>query len=59
LNLKDATQGKPFFEVSVMAEKGFVDVRWIEALHEFRRAHNGRNPNTFEAAEIRASLKSR
>ncbi|MDP6613376.1 MAG: hypothetical protein QF673_05120 [Candidatus Hydrothermarchaeota archaeon] len=41
-----------------MAERGFVDVKWIEALNEFRRAHNGRNPNTFETSEIRASLKS-
>jgi len=40
-----------------MAERGFIDVKWIAALSEFRRAHNGRNPNTFEASEIRASLK--
>lgn len=42
-----------------MAGKGFVDVKWIEALNEFRRAHNGRNPNASEMAELRASLKSR
>jgi|TARA_B100000959_G_C14889371_1_gene585993 hypothetical protein len=40
-----------------MAERGFVDVKWIEALREFRSSHNGRNPNTYEVSKLKATLK--
>lgn len=40
-----------------MADKEVIDVRWLDALREFKRTHKGRNPNTFEAIRLRESLR--
>jgi hypothetical protein len=41
-----------------MADKIPVDNRWLEALKEFRRTHRGRNPNSYEIARLKESLKN-